>query len=210
MLYLLMRILFTKLARPFSILKIQKIQNNKEQNPQMKLHLGSGPVHLSGWINIDSERGADLILDIRKKIPFSDNSVDYIYSEHFIEHLTYKETNSILRDCCRCLKPGGIIRIATPDLDDAIQKYNKDWRNQDWLSWPEYQFIKTRGMMMNVSFYYWGHKFLFNEEDLTNQLTEAGLGEIKRCEWGKSDYSELNKLETRIDSKLIIEGRKIN
>ena len=111
-----------------------------------------------------------------------------------------------MKECGRCLKKGGVLRVAMPDLDYIIQKYNADWKNQDWLSWPEYEFIKTRGRMVNVAFRFWEHKYLYNEEDLTNQLIRAGFQKTERCNWNESSHVELSGLETRRDSKLIMEA----
>ena len=174
----------------------------------LKLNIGCGKVKISGWVNIDIKLGADLVIDVRKKLPFNDNSVDFIYNEHFLEHLTFKEGEKVLRECYRCLKKGGVLRIATPDLDYVIQKYNADWKNQDWLYWPEYKFIQTKGRMINTAFKWWGHKYLYNEEDLRNQLIKAGFSKIMRCYWNKSNYTELCNLETRKDSKLIMEAER--
>ena len=185
----------------FKVIKFKKMKT-------LRLNIGCGKVKLAGWVNIDIEPGADLVIDIKKGLPFNDNSVDFIYCEHVLEHFTYEEGEEVLREFQRCLKKRGCIRIAMPDIDYIIQKYNANWKNQDWLSWPEYEFIKTRGQMLNISFRWWGHKYLYNEEDLRNQLTSIGFKKIIRCEWGKSKYDELCNLETRKDSKLIIEVEK--
>jgi predicted SAM-dependent methyltransferase len=174
----------------------------------LKLNIGCGRVKIPSWVNIDIEPGADLVIDVRKKLPFDDNSVDFIYNEHLLEHLTFKEGEKVLTECYRCLKKGGVLRIATPDLDYIIQKYNTDWKNQDWLSWSEYKFIKTRGGMINIAFRWWGHKYLYNEEDLRIHLVNAGFRKIVRCEWNQSNHIELCGLETRKDSKLILEAEK--
>lgn len=174
----------------------------------LKLNIGCGKVKFPGWVNIDIEPDADLVINVRKGLPFDDNSVDFIYSEHFLEYLTFEEGEKVLREFYRCLKKEGHMRISMPDLDYVIQKYNADWKDQDWLSWSEYKFIKTRGKMINVSFYWWGHKYLYNEEDLKNQLTRAGFRKILRCEWNKSNHVGLCNLETRKDSRLIMEAEK--
>lgn len=62
--------------------------------------------------------------------------------------------------------------------------------------------------MINVSFGWWGHKYLYNKEDLRNQLTKVGFKKIMSCERKKSNSVELCNLETRKDSKLIVEARK--
>ena len=186
----------------FKVVKFKKIKN-------LKLNIGCGKIKLSGWVNIDIEPGANLIIDVRKGLPFDDCSVNFIYSEHFLEHLTYEEGRKVLEEFQRCLKVGGVVRTAMPDLDDIIQKYEiQDWRKQDWLSWPEYEFVKTRGEMINISFRWWGHKYLYNKEDLRNQLTKVGFQKIINCERNKSNQAELCNLETRKDSKLIMEAIK--
>jgi predicted SAM-dependent methyltransferase len=185
-----------------------KIRNLRKADT-LKLHVGCGKVKFPGWVNIDIEPGAaDLIIDVRKGLPFDDESVDYIYNEHFIEHLTYEECEKVLQEFWRVLKKGGVLRIATPDLDYIIDRYINNWRDQEWLTWPEYSFIKTRGEMLNISFRWWGHKYLYNEEDLRNQLKKANFKKIVRCEWGKSKHASLCGLETRKDSKLILEAEK--
>ena len=180
----------------------------KKMSP-LKLNIGCGKVKFPSWVNIDIEPSANLVIDVRKGLPFDNNSVDFIYCEHFLEHLTFEEAEKVLREFYRCLKHReGFVRIAIPDLDYIIEKYNQSWRNQDWLSWPEYEFIKTKGQMMNISFRLWGHKYLYNEEDLKNQLTKVGFLKIMRCEQNKSNHNELCNLETRKDSKLIMEAER--
>jgi predicted SAM-dependent methyltransferase len=185
----------------FKLAKIRKMET-------LKLNVGCGKVKLPGWVNIDIEPDADLVLDIRNNLPFDNNSVDFIYNEHVIEHFTYEEGDKILTEFERCLKPEGVLRIATPDLDYIIQTYSSDWKTADWLSWPEFEFIKTRGQMINISFRWWGHKYLYNEEDLRNKLIKAGFRKIKRTEWNKSNFTDLSGLETRKDSILIMEAEK--
>jgi predicted SAM-dependent methyltransferase len=147
-------------------------------------------------------------MDVRKGLPFDNNSVDFIYCEHVLEHLTFEEGERVLREFKRCLACRGRMRIAMPDLDYVIKKYNTDWKNQDWLSWPGFKFIESRGQMINISFRWWGHKYLYNEEDLRNQLIKVGFKKIMGCEWNKSNNIELCNLETRKDSKLIMEAEK--
>jgi predicted SAM-dependent methyltransferase len=192
---------FTKLLGNHKINKI------RSAGP-LKLNVGCGQVKLPGWVNIDVEPGGDLIADARKKLPFNDGRVDFIYNEHLLEHLTYEEGEKFLLECYRCLKESGVLRIAMPDLDYLIRKYNDDWANQDWLTWPGFEFIKTKGRMINVAFRHWGHQYLYNEEDLRNRLIGAGFKTVSRCNWNVSAHSELTGLETRKDSILVMEAEK--
>ena len=80
----------------------------KKMRP-LKLNIGCGKAKLSGWVNIDIEPGADLVIDVKKGLPFDDNSVDFIYSEHVLEHLIFEEGEGVLREFERCLKGGGVV-----------------------------------------------------------------------------------------------------
>jgi predicted SAM-dependent methyltransferase len=193
--------------RYLSPVNLSKVAKLKKMRP-LKVNIGCGKIKYEGWINIDIDHDADIVLDVRKGLPFDDESVDFIYNEHFLEHLTFEESSKLLGEIYRCLKKDGVVRIATPDLDYVIQKYCKDWKDQDWLQNSNYDYIKTKGNMINVSFREWGHKYLFNEEDLRKHLLGAGFKFIERCTINQSHYVELRGLETRSDSKLIIEATK--
>jgi predicted SAM-dependent methyltransferase len=172
----------------------------------LKLHLGCGTVHLDGWVNIDREPRADLTADVRRPLPFGDGAARLIYHEHLMEHLTLDEGRRCLRDWFRLLQPGGTLRIATPDLAYVVERYRGDWRDQAWLTLPEYAFIQTRAEMLNVALRWWDHQYLYDGEELERRLREAGFDAVRRCELGKSSVAELAGLETRDDSKLILEG----
>src|SRR6266705_6002420 len=77
------------------------------------INLGSGPLVAPGCINIDffGVPGIDYGADLRRPLTIDDCTVDGIFSEHTIEHLTYAETGRLLRECHRIMKPGGVIRI---------------------------------------------------------------------------------------------------
>lgn len=133
-----------------------------------KLQIGAGPNILPGWINTDKSPNSPriLFLDAAKTFPFADATIDYIYSEHLIEHLTYKQGQLMLHECFRVLKPSGRIRIATPDLETLIglhtpQKSGRQWR---YIHWIIDQFLPEIGIyedviVINNAFRNWGHSF---------------------------------------------------
>lgn len=67
----------------------------------LKLNIGCGPNLKVGWLNIDLfNPRADLALDMRETMPFRDNSVAIIYSEHFFEHIDYPgPAMQFLKEC---------------------------------------------------------------------------------------------------------------
>ncbi len=74
---------------------------------RIKLNIGSGSNTKPGWINLDLAASADVRMDLRDPLPFPDQSCDLIYSEHFLEHLSYPdESVPFLAECRRVLKTG--------------------------------------------------------------------------------------------------------
>ena len=174
----------------------------------MKLHIGCGPVNLPGWINIDNGSCslADVHLDVTRGLPYDAGSVDLIYSEHFIEHFPVEQGLALMREFHRVLKPGGIVRTATPDLHFIASRYFFMWRRQEWLKRYGYEYIQTRAEMVNIAFREWGHQYIYDAEELVRRLREAGFQRMSRVKLNRSQHAELRNLETRKDSTLIVEA----
>lgn len=184
----------------------------------LKLHLGCGKNYFEGWVNIDNNtygnlKKLDLNYDIRKGLPYSDKSVSFIYSQHFIEHFSLQEGYNLLKECKRVLKPEGVLRIATPDLDRIMRVYNDpNWRQYikgDRLL----EDVRTIGEYMNRTFRAWGHQYLYNGEDLSIVLERAGFTNLEFCNFCQSRHTELANLETAKNATLIVEAmpqREIN
>lgn len=170
------------------------------------LNIGCGKKHLNGFINMDVVKPYDKKLDARKGLPYPDSTVDGVYSEHFFEHLTQAEGLGFLRECRRVLKPGGVVRIAMPDLDELVRRYGaEDWRADGDMFKLGFDWVANRCEMMNIAMREWGHKHLYNEEELIRVAQIAGLRPVKRFDHGISDTNEFVGLETRNSSKLIME-----
>jgi predicted SAM-dependent methyltransferase len=178
-------------------------------NKKKKLHVGCGTVLLPGWINADTEgEDLDVKFDITKSWPFETNSISLIYSEHVFEHLKPNEGQIAWKEALRVLKPNGVVRTAMPDLDYLCSKYFEDWKEQDWIKNRGYSHIRTKAEMLNTCFYFWNHKWLYNFEEFVLRIEETGFKNPVRMEYCKSLCPELCNLETREDSKLIVEVEK--
>jgi predicted SAM-dependent methyltransferase len=205
--------LFNKCEKKDIFVKYNKIDEVLENEHVLKLHIGCGTVYKDGWINIDNNsddniKKLDFSWDLRNKLPFPNNSVDFIYNEHFLEHLTVEEGLAALKNFRDILKPGGVMRIAMPDLADVISNYlNVNWKIDQKYFLKKYnlEFIQTRAERINISFRWWGHKWLYDWEELHRRLLEAGFSRITKCNLYESKFSELCKLETRPESRLIAE-----
>jgi len=184
----------------------------KRHKGNLRLNVGCGTDYKAGWVNIDNNSDdniekLDLNWDLRNPLPFPDNSVDYIFNEHFIEHLTVEEGQKSAKDFMRVLKPGGVMRIATPDLRDAVDLYNDpNWKERPLIAKFGLQFIQTPAELMNMSFSWWGHKWIYDYEELARRLGEAGCQNLSQQKLRQSSHKDLRDLEIRDESTLIVEA----
>ena len=172
-----------------------------------KVQLGCGDLPFAGWTNVDLGRGADLRMDLRGGFPAPARSVQLIYSEHFFEHMPLPAAQTLLRDCAHALTADGVFRAAMPDLRYLVERYlSPDWREQAWLSWPDFRYIDTPVRMLNEAMRNWDHMYLYDAEELRLRLLEAGFTWTRRVERDTSEVAELRDRESRDDSLLIMEA----
>lgn len=85
--------------------------------------------------------------DLRRHIPLPDESVTRILSEHFLEHVDEQAIATVLRECYRLLKPGGLARIAVPDYGHPRLRYcldsGRDPNRHDHVTLPTYATVKA-------------------------------------------------------------------
>ena len=89
------------------------------------LNLGCGAKFHRAWVNVDLAPSDPAVIknDLLKGINFPDNTFDVIYHSHVIEHIPKNKVFSFIQECYRVLKPEGIIRIVTPDLENIAKNY---------------------------------------------------------------------------------------
>jgi len=91
----------------------------------MKLvNIGCGHNYHTDWVNLDLYKSEFVkYYNIKNKLPFLDNSVDVIYHSHVLEHLNKLEAAKFIKDCYKVLKPGGVMRVVIPDLEQICIEY---------------------------------------------------------------------------------------
>jgi len=111
---------------------------------QEYLNLGCCNRYCLGWTNVDcvSHSSAVISHDLSKGIPFKDASFQVVYHSHLLEHFSKNCGQRLLLECFRVLKPGGIIRVAVPDLERIVREYLNAFEdaargtrrdNYDWM-----------------------------------------------------------------------------
>jgi predicted SAM-dependent methyltransferase len=175
---------------------------------KIKLHLGCATTYIEGWINIDADPKfrTDMNFDVRNEFPFQNKTVDFIFNEHLIEHLRWEEGMTFMEECHRVLKPEGVLRISTPNLEWMVKIYLEgklnEWEDSNWVPISSCH-------LLNEGLRRWHHKFIYDKAELYNSLKLSGFSVIEDREWRKSSYPELTMLEHRpYHHDLIIEARK--
>jgi len=82
----------------------------------VKLDIGCGKNKKAGFIGIDqyAMEGVDVVMDVRSRWDYADDSVDEVHSSHFVEHLTAGERVHFYNELHRVLKPRGRATIIVP------------------------------------------------------------------------------------------------
>jgi ADP-heptose:LPS heptosyltransferase/SAM-dependent methyltransferase len=151
------------------------------REPKVKLNFGCGENRLDGWRNFDAE------VDITKPLRFDTASADFIFAEHVVEHVDYRQALAFFAECRRVLKPGGVIRIAVPSLENIWKRGDQDYFDfaRKWA--PSADLRGAMHAIINAH----GHKAIWTQSLLEACLFYAGFEDITPCEPGKSKSRDL-------------------
>ena len=168
-----------------------------------KLHLGCGDLILPGWLNSDAyPRRLDVAYcNATQRFPFPDNSFAYVFTEHMIEHLSQRAGENLMRESLRVLRPGGRVRIATPDLHKiiALKRSGLTDTEREYLDWQTAQIPNaiegSPCFTINKFVRAWGHAFIYDFDTLRQLLERNGFTNVGAYSPGKSDSPALRGLE---------------
>ncbi len=89
------------------------------------LNVGCGMCFHPEWTNIDLVAATPEVraYDLRRGLPYDDDSFDGVYHSHVLEHLAPNSAAMMLAECWRVLRPGGTLRVVVPDLEGIAREY---------------------------------------------------------------------------------------
>lgn len=174
-----------------------------------KLQIGCGGNILHGWLNSDlvPDNSQIALIDASKPFPIQSSTFDLVYSEHLFEHLDIYGQLNYLRECLRILKPGGKIRIATPDFDflidlakpelSDIQKKHLQFNSDIFLKQIPEELRNSHLPVYVINNYVrdWGHQMIHNVSSLRSLLEYAGFNNIQFVKVGLSKEPDFENIE---------------
>jgi len=174
----------------------------RQTRNRLKLHIGASNHCLDGWFNTDLNPSEGVgYLDATKTFPYPDKCFDFVYAEHMIEHIPYEDATRMIKECLRVLKPGGVLRVVTPDLDSILSTTHTplDPIASVYLQWMTKTFLThvpecSPTYVINAMFRMWGHQFIYDLDSLSSLLSAAGFINITQCSIDESSHSDLKNL----------------
>ena len=93
--------------------------------PPVLVNIGCGATWHPAWTNLDLRPVSPHVRpwNLSHGLPFEREQVDACYASHVLEHLTREQARALLVECLRVLRPGGIVRLAVPDLEGIAREY---------------------------------------------------------------------------------------
>lgn len=206
-----------------------------------RLNLGCGPNAPAGWLNVDGswkawlsnhshlltvlesigltkgDQGAEwkarpVVHDLRKPLPFKENTFSAIYASHVLEHLYLSDAQRLLSECKRVLMPGAAIRLVVPDLHSIVVDYlNRKNANEitflekasaaDRLN-EKLRFRSTSAPSGNFVLRYYtlckdfhSHKWMYDSDSLVHYLEMAGFQDVSEKEFLISNIPGIEEVE---------------
>jgi predicted SAM-dependent methyltransferase len=147
--------------------------------------------------------------DVTRKIPELDQSVEILYSSHMIEHLDKDQVSGFLKEARRVLAPGGIIRLAVPNIRFHIDNYVQDNDADRFIEKTLLTRPRPKTFFDKLSYLLVGdrhHKWMYDGESLCNKLSAAGFREPRVMEAGTTliqDPGQLNLREREPESVFV-------
>lgn len=151
--------------------------------------------------------------DATRHIPEPSETVDVVYSSHMVEHLSQDEALRFLKEALRILKPGGMIRIAVPDLRIYVERYLADEDGDQFVKSLLMLDRNPQGFIERLKMAILGfrdHKWMYDGKSLTKALTRAGFVEAEVLPAGITRIPDPGLLDLceRADQSVYVEARK--
>lgn len=173
-------ILLGKLRRVLVPVNFPKLENG-----EINLHLGCGSINHQKFINIDGlpAQHIHLIRNIDNLSCFKKDSVNLIYASHCLEHFPHASVPEVLTEWFRVLKKDGILRLSVPDFDLLLEIYRDSGNDINSI---------IGALMGGQDYKYNFHMTVFNKENLSTLLKNAGFRKVEEWQPGSCELTKFD------------------
>lgn len=182
----------------------------------MLLEIG-GLAPRPGWVVTNVNATTRNYLDATRRWPIEDGGVAYVYADNVIEHVPLEAARAMLAEAHRCLRPGGVIRLVTPDIGSHVELYLAGRHPADT---PEAKQYEEMGLtlehpidLIRIPISSFGHHegYVYDFDTLASELRRAGFDAVSKVELGTSRHEPLVALDNRGDeggAQMAVEGKR--
>jgi SAM-dependent methyltransferase len=160
-----------------------------------RLDIGPGESPAKGFecLNVVPSPCTDYVLDAIRPLPFPTGTFDIVHASHVLEHIPWFESERVLAEWVRIIRPGGGLEIWVPDgykLCKLLVDLNegrpselwKDGWNAKGASRDPFLWINGRMLYGARDDYPSWHQTVFSELHLRSLFERVGLTDIRRME----------------------------
>lgn len=142
------------------------------------------------WVHIDQCDLPHIQYHDVTKLPFEDDSVDLIYASHLIAYFDREEIVPVLEEWKRVLKPGGVLRLATPDFYKVCMMYYDDPDKSGRYPLEFFLGMLYGKMQFESKTIY--HKTTYDYTTLGGLLRNLGFKDVKRYNWRETEHAQFD------------------
>jgi len=158
--------------------------------------LDAGNLDFAAFCRANGIRWADAV----SRIPHATATVDAIYASHMIEHLDRREARLFLQECRRVLRPGGVLRLAVPDLSVTVRDYLYGGNADKFMEHLSLDLDKPQGLRGKVRRLFVGgrdHHWMYDGRSLCRLVASQGFDEVEVQPSGVTRIAEPGHLDLR-------------
>ncbi len=178
--------------------------------PVMRLQIGCGKFPRAGWINTDNKvrPGVDCVADLRGDLPFAEGTFDCAAAIHVLPHIPLAGLAPALARIRRVLKPGGVLRLALPDLEKAIDAYRRG--DAAYFAIPDSQWKSLGAKLVAQIVWHNDIRTPFTYDLAAEALGNAGFSSVARCMFRqtRSRFPEIVDLDNRERESFFVEATR--
>ena len=167
-----------------------------------RLEIG-GLTPRDGWVITNVNAVTRNYLDATRRWPIEDGALCRVYADNVIEHIPLEGGRIMLAEAYRCLQPGGVIRIVTPNVRAHVEEYLSGAPS---VSTPLAGLYRGLGLtvehpvdLVRIPIGAFGHHtgYVYDLESLTAELHRAGFHDVQARPLNQSPHTDLAAIDQR-------------